>query len=58
MRVFLSGSDMRMVLGNIPEVCLHEIPQDVTDRRELAGSAGTAGRPPVFPRGGLCKEIS
>lgn len=47
-----------MVLGNIPEVCLHEIPQDITDRRELAGSAGTAGRPPVFPGRCLCKKIS
>lgn len=47
-----------MVVGNIPEVCVHEIPQDITDRRELADSTGTAGRPPVFPRGGLCKEIS
>lgn len=28
-----------MVVGNIPEVCLHEIPQDITDRRELAESA-------------------
>jgi len=49
---------MKMVLGNIPEVCSHEIPQDITDTEELAGSAGTGGRPSsVFPRGACVKRF-